>query len=249
MTTPATCDEKDLLISYVYGECGTADRVRLEAHLAECPACAEELASLTGARHHLTAWMPPEPELGFTVVPKVEAFPARRAWWRHPAMGLAAAATLVLGIGAGLANLEVRSTAEGFVVRTGWSSPPGPPAAVPPGAVAQPASVSADDLRALEVRLRADLGQPLQTARPAAGTPRSDAGLLSRIRGLIEESERRQERELAVRLAQLVRDFDQQRRVDLMRIQQDLGQWQGLTGAEVARQRQAVEYLMRVSQR
>ena len=68
------------------------------------------------------------------------------------------------------------------------------------------------------------------------------------MRALIEESEQRQQRELALRTAQVVRDFDSQRRVDLAQIQRSFGQIEGLTGAEVREQRQMLDYLMRVSE-
>jgi hypothetical protein len=67
------------------------------------------------------------------------------------------------------------------------------------------------------------------------------------MRALVAESEQRQQRELALRVAQLQRDFDGQRRADLRRIQDNLGQLGGWTGAEVARQRDVLNYLLRVS--
>jgi hypothetical protein len=70
---------------------------------------------------------------------------------------------------------------------------------------------------------------------------------LERVRALIAESEQRQQRELALRLTQFGRDFDQQRRTDLVRINQGFGQFEGRTGAEIARQRQMLDYIMRVS--
>ena len=71
---------------------------------------------------------------------------------------------------------------------------------------------------------------------------------MTRVRTLIEESEQRQQRELALRTAELVRDFDSQRRIDLTQIQRNFGQIEGLTGAEVREQREMLNYLIRVSQ-
>jgi hypothetical protein len=73
--------------------------------------------------------------------------------------------------------------------------------------------------------------------------------LLSQVRSLVDESERRQQRELALRLAQVVQDFDAQRRTDLVRIEQGFGQIESLTGQEAARQREITNYLVRASQR
>ena len=75
-----------------------------------------------------------------------------------------------------------------------------------------------------------------------------ESQLMARVRALIEESEQRQQRELALRTADIVRDFDSQRNVDLAQIQRNFGQIEGLTGAEVREQRQMLNYLIQVSQ-
>ena len=77
-------------LDVVYGEADVAARERVQAHLALCPACRDELAALRGLRRDLAAWRLPEPRQrraprGF-VVPR----------W------LAAAALFVLGFGATL---------------------------------------------------------------------------------------------------------------------------------------------------
>jgi len=115
---------------------------------------------------------------------------------------------------------------------------------------APPAAASAATLDALEQRLRDEIAQmrtpgPSPAAARASGT---DGQLLARVRALIDESEQRQQRELALRTAQIVREFDSQRRVDLEQIQRNFGQIEGLAGAEVREQRQMLNYLMRVSQ-
>ena len=72
--------------------------------------------------------------------------------------------------------------------------------------------------------------------------------MLRRVQALIEQSEQRQQRELALRLAQVVRDVDAQRRADLLRVDQNLGQLEGQTGAAAAQQRELLNYLVRVSE-
>jgi hypothetical protein len=111
-------------------------------------------------------------------------------------------------------------------------------------------SVSAAELTALERRLRDEIATIRSAASrgTAAPFPQSEAQLMTRVRALIDESEQRQQRELALRTADIVRDFDSQRRVDLAQIQRNFGQIEGLTGAEVREQRQMLNYLMRVSQ-
>jgi len=84
---------------------------------------------------------------------------------------------------------------------------------------------------------------------PAAG---GDEVLLRRVRALIDESERRQKRELALRVGELVNDVNTQRQADLTRIGNNLGVILNNTGLEALRQRQVqnelMGYIQRVSQ-
>jgi len=79
-------DKMDLL----YGEADAEVRARVEAHLAGCQACGEEMAALRELRQGLRAWRLPAARPAFSlrgvVVP----------WW------LAAAAALLLALGASL---------------------------------------------------------------------------------------------------------------------------------------------------
>jgi hypothetical protein len=69
------------------------------------------------------------------------------------------------------------------------------------------------------------------------------------VRGLLQESERRQQRELALRVAELARDAQAQRQADLVRIDRSLGIMQSRTGVEVMRTQQQLNTLaQRVSQ-
>jgi hypothetical protein len=242
------------LLEYLYNELPDSDRHAFERHLDECGACRAELASLGGTRLALASWSPPEPELGFKVVRDVPPGP-RRAWSAFtPAWGLAAAALLVLAVAAAVANVEVRYDASGLAVRTGWSPAPSASGqAVPAAAPAQPL---AEELRVLRARLdQLEKGnRPVRAASlpgdAADGTPRmSDAELLRAVRKIIAESETRQQRELALRVTQVVRDFDATRAGDLARVEQGLRQIQGLTDAELVRHRDTLNHLLRVTQR
>lgn len=74
----------------LYGEADAAARTRVEAHLAGCAACREEMAALRGVRRDLRAWALPAARPSFT--PRGVVLPR----W------LAAAAVLLLGFGATL---------------------------------------------------------------------------------------------------------------------------------------------------
>ena len=109
-------------------------------------------------------------------------------------------------------------------------------------------------MAALETRLRAEMATTSQRStwpaavRVAAGDA-VDRGEMQQVRNLVDESERRQQRELALRLAQVAQDFDNQRRTDLVKIEQNFGQIESLTSQEAAHQRAITNYLVRASQR
>ena len=162
------------------------------------------------------------------------------------------AATLALAVGASVANVQVRRDAGGWTVSTGWMAPAAP---ATDAAVAPTDGQWKTALAALEESLRREMAaRPAGTATVAA-TPAAaanagaDAETIARVRALIEASEKRQQQELALRLTQFGRDIDLQRRADLVRVEQGIGQLEGRTGAEVARQREAINYLIRAGLR
>lgn len=178
-----------------------------------------------------------------------------------PVWAQVAAAVLCLGVGAGLANLDMRYDQHGLSVRTGWlttdASPTPPPAgagSTSAAAVTETAAPWRADLAALERQLRTEFrstdpaaSDPIAVAR-ASQPSMSEAALMRRVRALVEESERRQERELALRVGQVIRDVNAQRQSDLRKIDSNLGFIQSNTGAEVMKQRQLLmNYLVRVS--
>ena len=73
-------------------------------------------------------------------------------------------------------------------------------------------------------------------------------GVLRRVRAIIAESETRQQRELALRVRQVIQDFDARRRTDLATIQQGFGQIQGATAIEAQQHRDVMNYLRLVAQ-
>ena len=62
------CEEKELLVSYLYDDLPARDRAAFEAHLRGCDACRIELKAMRAVRADLAAWAPPEPDFGFRVV-------------------------------------------------------------------------------------------------------------------------------------------------------------------------------------
>jgi hypothetical protein len=196
-------------------------------------------------------------ERALRTVEGADAASARRALWRDlPAWAQFAAAMLFVGVAAGLANLQITYDSSGLLVRTGWSR----------GAVVQPAgaeavpAVTAAELAAASMRLRselrAELRADLQTA-VAANVPVSaplsktdQDEMIRQVRALLKDSEQRQQRELALRVAEVAQDAQAQRQADLVRIDRTLGALQNTTGTAVRRQEQLLNNLaVRVSQR
>jgi hypothetical protein len=73
-----------------------------------------------------------------------------------------------------------------------------------------------------------------------------------RVRGLIDESEKRQQRELALRVAEVIRDVNAQRQADLIKVDRVLGTVQNNLGIAVLKNRaqmQQMDYFIRTSQR
>lgn len=272
MTDSSFCgydgDREDALIACLYDD-GTdgPERALFEAHLFTCASCREELAALRGVRSQLARWAPPEPAIGTIRNPphaignpqSASAMP----WWRQvPAWAQVAAALLFLGVSAAIANLDVRYDASGLNVRTGWmQTPAAAPLEGAPAGGGTAALTSTDaatpwraELAALEQQLRTEMrsvrtaaAQPPAAMRAAA--PMSDADLVKRVRALVDESEKRQQRELALRVAEVVRDVATQRQADLVKIDRTLGVVQNNLGVEVLRDRQRLDILYRASQR
>jgi hypothetical protein len=237
-------DRDQAIVSYLYSDDGgfdLAERAAFDAHLATCDRCRTELAAFEGVRVSLGAWSPPEfPSIG---LPRSSSgnSPSGGGWREIPAWAQVAAAVLCLGVGAGMANLRVRYDANGVQVSTGWltvaPSPVSQNSQPAPGVAGNDAPWRAE-FTALEQRLRADVRQPSPavTTVSSAGTS-INTETLRRVRTLVDESERRQQRELALRLAEAVREVNAQRQADLVRIDRNIGAMQNNTGREMLRQR------------
>lgn len=246
------CD-KELLVGYLYGELDESERQAFEQHLASCVECRDEIAAFRATRNHLASWEPPAPDLGFEIT-RSRVVPMRRRFRLSPAWGLAAAAVLVLAVASAVANVEVMMSGDGVVIRTGWQREAAP-AAPEVRQAADSAGSSFDEMERRLVRLESALVElgarqddaPELRAAAADGRPEiSDAELLKRVRQFVRESETRQQRELATRIAQVTRELDALHRADLARLQQTIAQSQRLTDTEVLQQREMVNQMYRL---
>jgi len=238
MNETFTCGDHGALVSYLYDECAPDERRTISAHVAICGACAEELTALGATREQLAMWTPPDAQLGFRIVSEPQQGKVLRPpqWWRKPMPAWAQAAAAAAIFATGLTFGMMRGTAP-------------PPAATVATTTTTTNSITRADLAALEQRLRAEMRTQARTVSAPIAAPAGDARILEQVRAMIDESELRQRRELALRTTEVVRDFDAQRNDDMARIERTIGQMDGTTGVEVAQQRQMLNYLMRVSQR
>jgi len=256
MSDTFCCDDKETLVAYLYGEIDPGVKRAVDDHLRKCPECSEEVGALHVVRHDLESWDPPVPDLGFTIVRQPAAAPApvlTSSRWSAartlPVWAQAAAAMLVVGLGAGLANVQVRYDNDGLVMTTGWMTPVAAPAVAPVVASQEewrPALV------ALEQSLRGELAQMKHSAEPVAVSARGPeavdtAALMRRVQSIIDANDQRHRQETSLMLTQFTRDVDMQRRADLMRINQTFGALQGRTFKNEAGQAEMMNVLRRVS--
>jgi len=264
MSNSRLCGNPEVLMSYLYEDGDEAERAAFGTHLATCDACAREVRELTAVRTGLAQWAPPETVLDFRIVREEPVARGWRSWFTFPVMPAWAqlgAAALLVGVAVGISGLEVRYDSQGLTVRTGWQKAApaetarAAPATVPVQAVVPVATGDAApwraDLAALERTLRGEIRQPAPVSQAvqasAPGRAMGDDEFFARVRQLIDASETRQQRELALRIAQVVRDVDTQRRTDLARLTDGMGVIEGRTVNAVAQQKQVLDYLMRVS--
>jgi hypothetical protein len=249
MSTVRTCPGGETLVGLLYDDFepdATPSRAELLEHVRACATCSAELDALGGVRMQLAAWTAPDVPLGFEVVrtgtPQPLGWRQTFAAWQQRslrALPAAAAAIVVLGGALALARLDIRYDQGGLTVRTGWGH----------AAEAAPGADETAALRRELASLRGDV-QRLGAASagtvaatsfsPAAADPsavpvstgttagnafsaaQTDA-LWKRFRQALDESEVRQQQNLQLRISEVTRDFDLQRRQDLVQVEQGFG--------------------------
>lgn len=252
----------EMIVAYVYGELAMPERTVFMRHLSRCAACRYEIEALGDVRAELAAWSPPEigevvnrrlagerggPTVGSPAAPAPPDAAARRPWREIPAWAQYAAAILLVGVAAGVANLDVTYNRDGLSVHTGWSNRP--VAHLDSPSPAEPVATQAD-LAALEQHLRDELQAAVTPALTTTPAGMSEQELVRRVRLLLRDSEQRQQRELALRVAEVAQDAQAQRQADLVKIDRTLGALQNTTGTAVRRQEQLLNSLaVRVSQK
>ena len=265
------CGDPGALVSYLYNDGSPEELAAIATHVQSCDSCIAELAALGETRELLSAWSPPQTELGLTLTS--DAFPTAAVtpatppavpvsgvpWWRQatPVWMQAVAATIVFAAGMAIgANRSAVLPSSTTAANSGALAVPvknetglRADAALKADAAVKTDNVSHGELADLEQRLRAELAR-LSPSAPAQAAPvqtalrADDEALMKRVRALLNESEEKQRGELALRTAQVLRDIEIQRKVDIATLQQNIGQIQGATGAELRRQRDLYDQLI-----
>src|SRR4051812_47976092 len=162
-------DREAVLVAYLYDGLEPAERVAFDTHVTTCLPCRSELAEMRGVRSRLAEWVPPEPSRAFSHQSPVTSLQSEsRAWWHTvPVWAQVAAAMLVLGASASMANLDIRyDKNNGLNIRTGWSR-------TAPAAVAETPADTAPwraELAALRNELRSQMRAQPTTVPAAAAT-------------------------------------------------------------------------------
>jgi hypothetical protein len=241
------CDSKELLVSYLYDELDSREKASFRTHLASCADCRDEIGGLRATQGHLTAWAPPEPDLGFQIVRRASAQPPAPRFRMNPLWGLAAAAVLVLAAGAALAHIEVRYGTDGLVLRTGWNRTIDNTQAL--AADASASGVVPVDWKQhaenLERRLSQLEGAAKEAALVSTRSDAADTAVLRRVSELVGQSEKRQDRVLGVRLTQMAQDIDARRKIDLTLIDQAVTRLQTTNVAELRQSRDLMQRMYR----
>ena len=241
-------DRDAVIVSYLYDDVEATDRVAFETHITMCEPCRTELADLRGVRSTLAQWAAPEARAGRRQSPVVSR---QSGWWHSvPVWAQVAAAMLVLGVSASIANLDIRyDRAKGLNITTGWSKTT--PTQAPVVAPETQASVAPwrSDLAAMQKQLREEMRTQSAALAATSTTPAaiSDVEFRRRVRVLLDESEKGQKQEFAAQLVQLQKDVYAQQQSDLAKLYKAMGVFQTTTRGELASQRQVLS--LAVSQR
>ena len=152
----------------------------------------------------------------------------------------AAAAVLIFAAGMAVSQLDVDYQEGALTVRARSAAPAMPAANVRNVSIELPAETARIDAQG-NSSAPVDINQierELRDRLDARNVPSTDTErLLQRVRAMIDQSEQRQQRELALRLSQITREVDTQHQADLLRVQQEFGQQQAAT----------MDYLVRTS--
>jgi hypothetical protein len=226
-------DDHDALVDYLYEEGDPARRLEIAQHLQQCAPCAVAVLEFQNVRSMLSDWAPPaarpiaaRPASSGAAVSDQQT---RIPYSRFGRFAQAAAALLIFAAGMAVSQLDLEFRDGRLVVST--------PSALPAPGVREASITLRPDSPSMISAAPAPVNAPASISAAAAPRPEEIEHLLQRVRAMIDQSEQRQQRELALRLSQVAREVDAQHQVDIVKIQEDMGRQQDAT----------IDYLVRTS--
>ena len=226
-------DDHDALLDYLYEEGDSARRLEIAQHLQDCAPCAVAVLEFQNVRSMLSDWAPPAARSiaarAATSRPAVPYQQTSAAYSRFGRFAQVAAALLIFAAGMAVSQLDVEVRNGRMIVST--------PSALPAPGVRQASITLQPEVPTVTSAAPAPVNAAASVNGPAGARPEEIEHLLQRVRAMIDQSEQRQQRELALRLSQVAREVDAQHQVDIVKIQEDMGRQQDAT----------IDYLVRTS--
>jgi len=150
-------------------------------------------------------------------------------------------------VSASIANLDLRyDRTNGLSIKTGWSKPASAPAVAAAPAADTNAAQWRAELTAMQQQLRKEMRLQAQTVAassapvPSAASATSDDDVRRLVRVMLDESEQKQKKDLALQLVQLQQDLYAQRQADFSKLYQTIGIVQSTTNQQLAKQASAI---------
>ena len=197
------CDERERLIDYLYDACDADERRLVDAHLASCEDCREEISGLRAVRLDLLGWDVPDHGSVWKPFTPVQSTP----WWKVvPVWALPAAASVMflLGLGGGVVARQLAPSPVAASVPTLTSPVP----------LLQPAlALTQADLAMLDRRIATTVQGQLEARLQPVAAHAVPAGLSEEktralVQALLGESESRQAQAVRVAVFKLIGDSD-----------------------------------------
>jgi len=237
------CEQRELVLDYLYSEMPVSSRREMERHFQVCEDCHADVRSFRRVREDLLAWDVPQPASVWTPFAPAPVVP----WFRQvPAWAMAAAAGLMFMIGAAGASAVVAFGDGGTATEAAM-------AATAPEVMTAGPALDAEAISSLirqEVSSAAtDLeGRLTPVATPVPVALKLDAATERRLMGqasqLIGASEQSQMGKVGALLYQVALDAERQRRDDGQRLgalQARLDELQGYVNQILVQQQTKVQ--------
>lgn len=220
------CDQRELMLDYLYDEASPSDRREMDRHLQTCDTCRLEVRSLRRVREDLLAWDVPEQPSVWTPFARPQVVP----WYRQvPSWAMAAAAALMFMVGASggfAAHVLWGVGADASVTQVAAVTPAPEPVAAQASAPVMDPEVIGSLVRSELAKSGYQPGSGLSGATPVSLTsrgyakvdPKLERDLREYTQTTVAESEGRQWGAIQTYLSRFANENEWQRKDDAMKI-------------------------------